>query len=161
MPKTREFDAAEYLDSPEMIAEYLTEALETDDEVFIAKAIGTIARAGNGRRRRQRRRLPGKSLSRAQWQHPAGIRDNPQGAGSARRATGGEAACGLMHKPIALVAILPSLVATGHPRNEPVTEISVFHSRGAVQHCHRNSFCFSRPPPVLQETVTSITVAHN
>ena len=45
MPKTRVFDAAEYLDSPEMIAEYLTEALETDDEVFIAKAIGTIARA--------------------------------------------------------------------------------------------------------------------
>ena len=26
---TRAFDAAEYLDSPEMIAEYLTEALET------------------------------------------------------------------------------------------------------------------------------------
>jgi len=45
MPKTRVFDAAEYLDSPEMIAEYLTEAFETDDEVFIAKAIGTIARA--------------------------------------------------------------------------------------------------------------------
>ena len=45
MPKTREFDAAAYLDSPVMIAEYLTEALETDDEVFIAKAIGTIARA--------------------------------------------------------------------------------------------------------------------
>ena len=40
--KTRVFDAAEYLDSPEMIAEYLTEALETDDEAFIAKAIGTV-----------------------------------------------------------------------------------------------------------------------
>ena len=34
MPKTRPFDAAEYLDSPEMIAEYLTEAFETDDEVL-------------------------------------------------------------------------------------------------------------------------------
>lgn len=45
MPKTRAFDAAEYLDSQEMIAAYLTEALETDDEAFIAKAIGTIARA--------------------------------------------------------------------------------------------------------------------
>jgi probable addiction module antidote protein len=43
--KTRVFDAAEYLDSPEMIAEYLTEAFETDDEVFITKAIGTVARA--------------------------------------------------------------------------------------------------------------------
>ena len=30
------------------------------------------------------------------------------------------------------------LAATGHPRNEPVTEIIVSHSRGAVQHCHRN-----------------------
>jgi len=45
MPKTGVFDAAEYLDSPEMVAEYLTEALATDDEAFIAKAIGTVARA--------------------------------------------------------------------------------------------------------------------
>ena len=45
MAKTRIFDAAEYLDSPEMIAEYLTEALETDDDAFIAKAISIVARA--------------------------------------------------------------------------------------------------------------------
>jgi probable addiction module antidote protein len=45
MAKTRVFNAAEYLDTPEMIAEYLTEALETDDAAFIAKAIGTVARA--------------------------------------------------------------------------------------------------------------------
>jgi len=45
MAKTRIFDAAEYLDSPEMIAKYLTEALETDDDAFIAKAISTVARA--------------------------------------------------------------------------------------------------------------------
>lgn len=45
MAKTRVFDAAEYLDSPEMIAEYLTEALETDDAAFIVKAINTVARA--------------------------------------------------------------------------------------------------------------------
>jgi probable addiction module antidote protein len=45
MAKTRVFDAAEYLDSREMIAEYLTEALDTDDAAFIAKAIGTVARA--------------------------------------------------------------------------------------------------------------------
>jgi probable addiction module antidote protein len=51
MAKTRPFDAAEYLDSPEMIAKYLTEAFETDDAAFIAKAIGTVARAGHGRRR--------------------------------------------------------------------------------------------------------------
>jgi len=42
MPKTRAFDAAEYLDSPEMIAAYLTEALETDDEAFIVKAIVAV-----------------------------------------------------------------------------------------------------------------------
>lgn len=45
MAKTRVFDAAEYLDSPEMLAEYLTEALETGDAAFIAKAIGTVAHA--------------------------------------------------------------------------------------------------------------------
>jgi probable addiction module antidote protein len=41
----RAYDPAEFLDSPEVIAEYLTDALETDDEVIIAKAIGTVARA--------------------------------------------------------------------------------------------------------------------
>jgi probable addiction module antidote protein len=45
MAKTRVFDAAEFLDSPERIAEYLTEALATDDAAFIAQAISTVARA--------------------------------------------------------------------------------------------------------------------
>ena len=43
--KTRPYDSAEYLDTPEAIAEYLTDALEEDDPRFIAKAIGTAARA--------------------------------------------------------------------------------------------------------------------
>jgi probable addiction module antidote protein len=43
--KTSKFDAADYLDSPEMIAAYLSEALETGDPAFIADAINTIARA--------------------------------------------------------------------------------------------------------------------
>ena len=43
--KTFPFDAAETLDSPEAIAEYLTAALESADASFIAKAIGTAARA--------------------------------------------------------------------------------------------------------------------
>jgi probable addiction module antidote protein len=43
--RTRPYDSAEYLDSPEAIAEYLTDALEDDDPNFIAKAIGTAARA--------------------------------------------------------------------------------------------------------------------
>ncbi len=43
--KTSPYDSAEYLDSPEAIHAYLEEALETDDPAFIAKALGTIARA--------------------------------------------------------------------------------------------------------------------
>jgi probable addiction module antidote protein len=45
MSNAPRFDAAEYLDSPEMIAEYLTEAFETGDDEYIAQAIGTVARA--------------------------------------------------------------------------------------------------------------------
>ena len=43
--RTFPFDAAEVLDTPEAIAEYLTAALETNDPSYIAKAIGTVARA--------------------------------------------------------------------------------------------------------------------
>ncbi|MGO3930697.1 addiction module antidote protein [Rhodopseudomonas pseudopalustris] len=45
MVRTTTFDAADYLDSPEMIAEYLTEAFESEDPALITKAIGTVARA--------------------------------------------------------------------------------------------------------------------
>lgn len=65
MAKTRPFDAAEYLDSPEAIAAYLSEAFETNDAGFITEAIGTVARARGGARkapsdipRRGRPRLP-------------------------------------------------------------------------------------------------------
>ena len=34
-----EFDPAEYLSSPEAIAEFITDALETGDAVYIAKAM--------------------------------------------------------------------------------------------------------------------------
>lgn len=43
--KTSPYDSAEYLDSPEAIHAYMEEALETHDPAFIAKALGTIARA--------------------------------------------------------------------------------------------------------------------
>ncbi len=43
--KTSPFDAAEYLDDDEAIAEYVTEALETNDPAYIAHAIGVVARA--------------------------------------------------------------------------------------------------------------------
>ncbi|MEH2622382.1 putative addiction module antidote protein [Bradyrhizobium sp. AZCC 1719] len=44
MAKAKPFDAAEYLDSPEMIAAYLNEAFECEDASAIAVAIGTVAR---------------------------------------------------------------------------------------------------------------------
>jgi probable addiction module antidote protein len=63
---------SEYLDSPEMIAEYLTEAFESDDVAFIAKAIGTVARVqGMGAVAESAGVPPGESLPRAQWATPS------------------------------------------------------------------------------------------
>jgi probable addiction module antidote protein len=45
MVRTTPFDAAEVLDSPEAIADYLTEAFGDGDAAFIARAIGMAARA--------------------------------------------------------------------------------------------------------------------
>ena len=45
MTKIEPFDVADYLDSPEMIAAYVTEALESGDAALIAMAIGAVARA--------------------------------------------------------------------------------------------------------------------
>ena len=45
MAKASKFDAADYLKSPQAIADYLSEAFETGDERFIAEALGTVARA--------------------------------------------------------------------------------------------------------------------
>ena len=43
--KTLPYDSSEYLDSQEAISAYMEEALATDDPAFIAKALGTVARA--------------------------------------------------------------------------------------------------------------------
>jgi probable addiction module antidote protein len=45
MAKTSKFDAADYLKTPEQIASYLTEALETGDTAFLCTALDTVARA--------------------------------------------------------------------------------------------------------------------
>jgi probable addiction module antidote protein len=45
MPKTTRFDAADYLDSEERQAAYITAALETGDADFVRDALGMIARA--------------------------------------------------------------------------------------------------------------------
>lgn len=42
---TRKWDAAEYLDSPEMIHEYLKAALEEGDTASLMTAIGNVAKA--------------------------------------------------------------------------------------------------------------------
>src|SRR3954453_1773966 len=43
--KLLKFDAAKYLDHPETIAMYLSEALETGDADYICHALDTVARA--------------------------------------------------------------------------------------------------------------------
>jgi probable addiction module antidote protein len=45
MPKTTRFDAADYLDSEERQAAYITAALETGDADFVRDALGVVARA--------------------------------------------------------------------------------------------------------------------
>lgn len=40
-----DFDPAQYLTNPEAIAEFMTDALETGDAAYIAKAMGVVARA--------------------------------------------------------------------------------------------------------------------
>ncbi len=43
--KTTPFDAAEYIDTPEAQADFLSDALETGNAGYIASALGVIARA--------------------------------------------------------------------------------------------------------------------
>jgi probable addiction module antidote protein len=45
MARASQFDAADYIDSPEAIADYLSEAFESGDDKLIARALGTVARA--------------------------------------------------------------------------------------------------------------------
>ncbi len=44
----KDYDAAEFLTDDETIAAYLTEALESDDPKYLAKALGAVARARGG-----------------------------------------------------------------------------------------------------------------
>lgn len=43
--KTKTFDSAVVLDSPEAVEEYLTDAFESHDASFISYALGVVARA--------------------------------------------------------------------------------------------------------------------
>ncbi|HDS1737978.1 addiction module antidote protein [Pseudomonas sp. BP8] len=40
-----EFDPARYLTDPQAIAEFMSDALETGDAAYVAKAVGVVARA--------------------------------------------------------------------------------------------------------------------
>lgn len=43
--KITKFDAADYLNTPEAIAAYLSEAFETNDKVFVSNALSTVLRS--------------------------------------------------------------------------------------------------------------------
>jgi probable addiction module antidote protein len=45
MPGAHGFDAAKYRDAPKAVAEYLNDALSTEDPFLITRAIGTMVRA--------------------------------------------------------------------------------------------------------------------
>jgi probable addiction module antidote protein len=45
MTKSRPYDSAEFLDTPEAVQFYMEEALESDDPSLIAHALGVVARA--------------------------------------------------------------------------------------------------------------------
>ena len=45
MAKTMQFDAADYLDTDDRQAAYITAALETGDAEFVRDALGIVARA--------------------------------------------------------------------------------------------------------------------
>lgn len=46
--KTMPYDAADFLTDEETVSAYLTEALESDNPKYIAKALGAVARARGG-----------------------------------------------------------------------------------------------------------------
>ena len=61
MAKAKPFDAVEYLDSPEMIAAYLNEALESDDASAIAVAVSKIGEKAGLSRESLHRALGGEA----------------------------------------------------------------------------------------------------
>lgn len=48
MARANPFEAAEYLDSPAMIAAYLSEALSSEDAATLGMAVGAVVRALQG-----------------------------------------------------------------------------------------------------------------
>ena len=63
--KTRPFDAAAYLTTAEAVSAYLEEAFASADPKFIARAIGTVARARGMAQIARKARLSRESLYKA------------------------------------------------------------------------------------------------
>ena len=90
--KTAPFDAAEVLDTEEAIEEYIAAAFETEDPAFIAKALGTVARARNmSKLAREDGHKPAGALSCAERQGQPGVRNYHQGDACARAQAGASA----------------------------------------------------------------------
>jgi probable addiction module antidote protein len=64
MPGARVFNAAKYRDNPRAIAEYLNEALSTEDPFVITRAIRTMVRAQGMTRFSRKAAIPRDSLHR-------------------------------------------------------------------------------------------------
>ena len=73
MARTRQFDAAEYLDTGKKQAAYLTAALETGDADFVRDALGIVARARGMKRIAENAKLTRESLYKA-----LGDKGNPE-----------------------------------------------------------------------------------
>ena len=59
------FDAAEYLQDDDLLAEYLTDALSTGDAQYVSHAVGVVARAKGMKQLAQSAGLSRESLYRA------------------------------------------------------------------------------------------------
>ena len=67
--KASRFDAADYLDSPEAIAAYLSVVLEEDDPKALIRALGTVARSEGMTEVSRRTGLNRESLYKALGEH--------------------------------------------------------------------------------------------
>ena len=84
MLATRPFDPAEFLDTPEAVAEYLAAAFESADHAVIADALGVAAKArGMTQLARDTGLAPPGALSSPQSRGPSRVRDGVEGVARA------------------------------------------------------------------------------
>ena len=76
-----DFDPADYLTSPAAIAEFMSDALETCDAGYIAKALGVEARAKGMTELARETGLPSEQLCRSLSEHGGQTACGDEGAG--------------------------------------------------------------------------------